>query len=285
MGWRYIEPCCGSASVALALLGARRAILPYQGSKWRFRHAIIDQMAKAGFKGHPSRVELYDIGPWGVVAGCVANGETRAAIVDQLEMMARVDPREVYDALHKHPVPQDPAVYSAQYLFLQRLAFSGKAVGDANGVWASPGFNVSSAMGVAGTDRFGEVKPMVPSLIRVLKGYSELVQTEGVHGDRRAAPAPTIGQVAQPTLVYIDPPYAQGTGYPSGDLDRAGVVSLATAWSSAGATVCVSEGGAVGELVALGWKTKRIYAGRKATSRFRGKQEEWLTMSNSVKQV
>jgi hypothetical protein len=166
---------------------------------------------------------------------------------------------------------------AAEYLFLQRLAYSGKAVGIRDGRWASPGFNTSSAYGLAGTDRFGEVLPMVRGLIRVLRGYSSLGHA-AVGGSQTPAPMPTRA-VTRATVVYLDPPYAGSTLYPNGVLDRGDATALALAWSDAGATVVVSEATALPELVARGWTPVHLYRGRRDESPFRGKQEEWLTIS------
>lgn len=276
MGWQYIEPCCGSAAIALALLGARRSLLPYQGSKWRLRRALLPRLRPFAQSLSPRRVELSDPGPWGVVAPTVLRPELRAGVIERLDFMDRLDPGQVYDALHQHPVPADPVEYSAQYLFLQRLSYSGKAVGEREGCWSSPGFNKSSAYGLAGTERFGRVKPMIPSLIRVLRSYDELLRPEELCGGRRPARAPRH-PVQEETVVYIDPPYAGSTAYPAADLERSEVVALALAWAEAGASVYVSEGEGIDALVARGWRAERVDAGRSDRSRFRGKQQEWLT--------
>ena len=155
----FLELCCGSAALTLHLLGAKRSLLPYQGSKWRFRKQLGALLRANGAQGVPGRVELFDPGPWGTVAGSVIAAGSRAAIIDQLQRMTLLDPREVYDSLHGDPVPEDPVAFSAQYLFLQRLAYSGKAVGVRGGRWSSPGFNSSSAYGLPGTERFGAVRP------------------------------------------------------------------------------------------------------------------------------
>lgn len=79
-------------------------------------------------------------------------------------------------------------------------------------------------------------------------------------------------------VVYIDPPYAGTTPYLH-KLARAEVVDLALRWSAAGALVLVSEAVAVEELVALGWYTSEITAGRRGNARTFGSTREWLTMS------
>jgi hypothetical protein len=278
MGWTYIEPCCGSASTALHLLGARRPLLPYQGAKWRFRREWRAHLDALGFADPPAAIVLGDAGPWGDVAPTVL-GPERPAVIAVLEGLAAEDPRTVYDRLHRHPVPADASRYAAEFLFLQRLAYSGKAVGDPNGCWSSPGFNTSSAYGLAGTDRFGAVKPMIPSLIRVLRSYDDLLPVP-TSGARRPAVAPAC--VDDPTLVYLDPPYAGSTRYPMGDLSRDDVVRIALGWHAAGAVVVVSEGEPIDALVDRGWTASLLNPGRQDTSRFRGKQAEWMTSSPTI---
>jgi hypothetical protein len=261
--------------MTLHLLGARRSLLPYQGSKWRFRKALEPLLQ---LEAPPTEVTLTDPGPWGAVLPVVI-GEARGALIERLEAMAARNAREVYDGLHRQPVSSDAVGFAAEYLFLQRLAFSGKAVGVVDGCWNSPGFNSSSAFGLAGTERFGKVNPMVPSLIRVLRSYD--LRPVRLTGGQRGA-APPDGPLTGPTVVYLDPPYVDSTRYPNGRLSRDEVVSLARAWHQAGARVLISEGEAVSELVAEGWQAVCLTAGRGDrgdTSPFRGKQPEWVTCS------
>lgn len=269
-----VELCAGSASLALHLLGARKALLPYQGSKWRFRKALAALLPEG--TGPVTRLTLTDPGPWGQVLPQVVDPAARAALIAALEALAAEDPRTVYERLNRAPAARAPVRFAAEFLFLQRLAFSGKAVGLVDGCWSSPGFNTSSAYGLPGTARFGKVNPMVPSLIRVLRGYD--LRPVALHGGRRGAAGPP-GPVTETTLVYLDPPYAGSTRYPNGDLDRDAVVGLARAWRDAGAEVWISEGEPIDALVAEGWQAVCLTPGRGDTSPFRGKQAEWVTRS------
>lgn len=279
--WTLVEPCCGSAALSLHLLGARRALLPYQGSKWRFRHSLQARVEALGFTGTPACIQLTDPGPWGHTLAVVLNPARRAALVAQLEGWAQEDPREVYDRTHGAPVARDRVTAAAQHLFLQRLAFSGKAVGTRDGRWSSPGFNTSSAYGLEGTSRFGAVHPMVPSMIRVLESYDRQLDAE-VEIQVRAVPAEAPGELAYDTLVYLDPPYAGTTAYPNGALTRAEVAELAVAWRSAGAAVIVSEQHGI---PLEDWQRQQLYSGRSDTSPFRGKQPEWVTWSGPPRAI
>lgn len=259
-------------------LGATRSLMPYQGSKWRFRHALRQHLRDYGARGFPRRIVLSDGGPWGIASGAVISPESRASIIDRLELLARLEPRAVYDALHGSPAPEDPSEFTAQFLFLQRLSYSGKAVGTRDGRWSSPGFNCSSAYGLPATERFGQVNPMIPSLIRTLRSYNNLRIPERLNGGRALASPPQESCI-EPTFVYIDPPYSSSTDYPDAHMSRDELVQLSQAWRTAGAHVLVSEAEPIVELVKDGWQVKQLYGGRNDTSPFRGKQEEWLTFA------
>lgn len=273
MSYTLVEPCCGSAAFTLHLLGARRAVLSYQGSKWRFRHALQAYAHVLGFRGPPQRVVLTDPGPWGRALGVILDHPARKGLVEALRELAREDPFEVFQGLQGSVTPEESLMFAAEFLFLQRLSFSGKAVGTRNGRWASPGFNKTCAYGVAATSLFGEVRPMLPSLIRTLEAYeAELI--EGVEVVVRHERAQVFNEDQERVLVYLDPPYAGSTSYPDGQMTRAEVVSLAEAWQTRGAAVMISEQHA---LDLPGWQRSRLYSGRGGTSPFHGKQEEWLT--------
>lgn len=275
MTYTLVEPCAGSAAFTLFQLGAPRSLLPYQGSKWRFRHALALAAKELGFEGSPSQVILTDVGPWGVALDVVLRPTTRQDLLRELKQLAGQDPRAVFDQLHGSPAADDPILFTAQFLFLQRLAFSGKAVGlTKHNTWNSPGFNTTSAYGKAATNKFGAILPMVPSLIRVLEGYHLLAPTR-VLATRGEAVRPG-GALDQPTLVYIDPRYENTTAYPNGDIRRDTVVRLAQEWDAAGAKVIISE---QEPIFALDWSYRRLYSGRGDSSKFRGQQEEWITFS------
>lgn len=276
--YSLIELCAGGAALTLHLLGARRALLPYQGGKWRFRHRLSQLIEEAGCRGTPDRVTLYDPSAWGIVSGIVIQSASRHQLIEELEHFAAADPKEVYHRLHDHPVPENPVALAAQFLFLQRLSYSGKAVGIRDGIWKSPGFNSSSAYGIPGTERFGNVSPMIPSLLKTLHSYAVLREPSQFVAHHQRAPSPT-GSCSGPTLVYLDPPYHGSTLYPDGHMARPEVIRLAQEWHRAGASVMISEGEAIPELVAEGWSPEALYKGRDDTSPFRGKQPEWVTLS------
>lgn len=272
MSWTLVEPCCGSFALTLHLLGARRSVVPYQGSKWRLRQVISDQVRLMGFAGAPSLVVLSDAGPWGSVAEIVLRADSRRELIGELRVMSEGDPRSWYDRLHRSAPSRRRVTMAAEFLFLQRLAFSGKAVGLVGGVWVSPGFNLTSAYGKAATEVFGRINPMVPSLIRVLESYTfdpDVVSWQG------PAEARTYGR----SLVYIDPPYAGATGYPCRGMSRYELIAIAEGYAARGSSVIISEAEPV---TVDGWRSAQIGGSRPGDgSPFKCKQEEWLTFRAS----
>ena len=97
-----------------------------------------------------------------------------------------------------------------------------------------------------------------------------------IHPDARTIDPPTL---PPGTVVFIDPPYVNTTGY-AHDLPRAEVVTLARRWAAAGATVAISEAEPIPELVAEGWYSVDITnqrAGQKRT--FSKQQAEHVTLN------
>jgi hypothetical protein len=293
--YTLVERCCGSAALTFHLLGAKRAVVPYQGGKWRYRRELTALLAELGFHGPPSRVVLTDPGPWGRVVRVLLDlphGSRREA-GSILSRLTRTDPRGVYDCLQgAQAAPQDdpsidgPAAFAAEFLFLQRLAHSGKAVGlTPEGKWASPGFNKTSAYGVAATDKFGLVRPMIPALVEVIRAYDRDLPALAAD-DVLTSDGEIAFEAVGPVVEYIDPPYEGTTKYPNGHLDRAEVVALALAAQARGATVLVSEAAPVAELVELverGWTTRCLRAGRSSgASPFKSGKAEWITYTSGA---
>lgn len=270
--WELFEPYCGSGALTLHLLGASRAIVPYQGSKWRLRKTLERVVRDLGFEGRPSRIRITDPGPWSTTLPVVLSAAERAALGRRLEEFAEQDPGELYDEFKGLPVPANRVEFAAQHLFLQRLAFSGKAVGCRDGRWKPPGFNRTSAYGVEATERFGEIRPMIPSLARMIRDL-EIGEAEVV-AEKSCARIPEV--LDRPTLGYLDPPYPESTDYPDGSCSEDEIRGMARGLAEAGAVVVISCGRRPVQIP--GWREERIDEGRRDESPFRGKQPEWITI-------
>ncbi len=99
-----------------------------------------------------------------------------------------------------------------------------------------------------------------------------------IHPDARTLTPPAL---PPGTVVYMDPPYQNTTGY-AHDLPRAEVVTLARRWAAVGATVAISEAEPIPELTADGWHAVRIDGERVGQKRtFSKQQAEWVTLNRA----
>jgi hypothetical protein len=276
-GWTLVEPCCGSASLTLHLLGARQKLVTYQGSKWPWRRQIEALLVRLGYWGPPSSVLLSDAAPWAVaVARTLWDPLAVAAVLEPLVEEGAREPEAVYRRLQGGRVPQDQVQLAAELLWLQRMAWSGKAVGTRHGRWSAPGLNTTSARGAAKTERFGEVKPQGTALLYAVRQLRPFGDVGGLVG--LWDPLVVRGLSERP-MVLLDPNYQDTTGYPDGSLTRAEVLDLAQGYHAAGATVLVCE---AEPLPLPGWRTECLAesVGRGESSfrsRRAGKAAEWVT--------
>jgi hypothetical protein len=288
-----VEPCCGGAALSLYFMGAKNQLVPYQGSKWKLRRKLAGILEERGLTRMVS-CELSDIGPWGDVWKLLLEGH--GWVIEALKRLDDEDPRVVYERLHGHKTPHDwDPEFAAEFLFLQRLAHSGKAVGIREGKWNSPGFNKTSAYGTPGTDNFGEVKPMIPALIRELESGWELPEIKPGASSKpagmvsahfrmmHAANGPFQGV---PLVFFLDPPYRDATRYPGGHMPRSEVVRFARSMHGIGAMVIISEAEPIDALVELdGWEARCLKNPPGHNSPFRAKGAEWVTISPAPKET
>lgn len=270
MSYTLIEGCCGSAALTLHLCGIKKPLIPYQGSKWKYRNYLEKNLRSYGFHGKPDQVKLYDPGPWSQTLNALIKNQD--LVLDVLTDYNKNDPKNVFDSLQNQKVSKDLYEFAGEFLFLQRLSFSGKAVGCKNKIWKSPGFNKTSAYGVKKTSKFGEIKPMIPSIIKVLQDikFNQIPLVDV--GLNLGYPKENVNH----TVVYLDPPYHGSTKYPDGDLSRKEVVDLARAWAHAGARVIISEAEPIKE---LNWTNICLSSGSINQNSFKSKKEEWITIS------
>lgn len=108
----------------------------------------------------------------------------------------------------------------------------------------------------------------------------------GLTGGLPATVAPDARQVDPSTLppgtvVYMDPPYQDTTGY-AHDLPRSQVVELAERWSAAGATVAISEAVGLAADLEGKWFEVDITGERRGQKRtFSRQQREVVTLNRS----
>lgn len=279
IGWTLVEPCCGSAALTLHLLGARRALVPYQGTKWSLRRELEGIVRRLGYWGAPDHAILVDVAPWSAaIAAVLRQRDAVLAALRPLVERGTADPAGLYAELSRAPVPDGQAEMAATLLWLQRMNFSSKAVGAVDGRWRTHGLNTTAAYGRAGTERFGACRPLGPALLDAVEWAPRFGSVAAFVG------APAL-DVVGPTLVYLDPPYHGTTGYPSGTLSRFGVVDAAREWAEQGASVIVSEAQPIAELVADGWEAMELrgpgHAQGRQQFRWATRGSEWVTVWRS----
>lgn len=269
------------------LLGAQNSLLPYQGNKWKYRKKLSELIETHGFIGRPNKVFLNDAGPWGLTWNGIFR--KRRCVIDVLQKLSEEDPKKVFDRLNHALVPTASWQYAAEFLFLQRLSHSGKAVIERNGQWKSPGFNSTSAYGKEGTDRFGEIKPMIPCLIRRLADYEFITEYRpvDVFQSWTNSAVDINWQINHwyydmgKTVAYIDPDYVDTTGY-GASLSREQVVGLAKELAALGAFVIVSEGEAIDALTSEGWQHEFLRKPTSDSKPFQSKKAEVVTHNGHV---
>jgi len=120
---------------------------------------------------------------------------------------------------------------------------------------------------------FGALEPVTAWLPNRVRLSSWPVPVRTFTGSALEVPIP---EDCEGVFCYIDPPYANTTGYQH-DLSRVDVLEVARRWSDAGATVCISE---AEPLELEGWHHVEITSERKGQKRtFSKQQREWLTMN------
>jgi len=291
-----VELCAGSAALTLHLLGMRRQLVPYQGSKWKLRKGL-GQILQDRDHTELSAVFLNDLGPWGCTWQALSDPEQLEWVIAHVRTMDLEKPhiRAHYDRLHKEPIPipmqNAMARFAAEHLFLQRLSINGKAVGtslrEGRECWNSPGFNGTSAHGTAAKASFGAVKPMIPALIRQLEFLRTLTWPKvTISTQQDARTTSTWGDLnvqllagLLPCVVLLDPNYIDSTGYPNGTLSREKVIAIARTWERCAATVLICEAEPIAELVADGWETRCLREPPADTKPFQSKKAEWVTIS------
>jgi hypothetical protein len=299
--WAYIDPFCGSGAVPLALLGYSEPIVPYQGSKWKWRRELLALFAHVGFSGLPRTLWLNDIGPWGCTLPYLLKGKWHE-VAGELTVCAALRPGEStlgdrYRTIVSQPVPGTDAQRAARHLFLQRLSFSGKPVGwrkrGRGRSWITHGFNPTSAYGKPKTGRFGAIRPQVPALVQRLQRlgweqprpetaacvprFGAALAKEWLSGLASGWTPFAESQDFSRVLLYLDPPYAGTTGYCPDDPALAEVDHLARTWAEYGATVVVSGPAIPSSLLSSSWHSEPLNERRRGESPFKSTSTEWVT--------
>lgn len=265
--YTLVELAAGSAALARWLLGAPK-LVSYQGGKQGYASAIAETL---GLEVAPSRVVLVDPGPWGEAWAAMVSAQDISYVADILSAWSNMPDRDLWGSLREDP-PTNACERAAGFLFLQAREWGGKPAG-----WAqTAGFKPEEypAHWNTPTRHAGRWDNPRPVLIERLRKLAEVWPScVEVHHSRAENVAPSM---VGPTVVYIDPPYQEATGY-ADDWSRESVLTSALSWHEAGAEiVAVSEAEVLGLPSASSYNITRSRVGQ---HRVRSKQKtEILTV-------
>lgn len=250
MNWadrdEFWDVCCGSGAMTLEAV----------------KRGIFD----------PHEITMVDRGPWGLLWKSVGEGTFNLRRFKVLLLGIPEDPDKIRDYL-KGLASEPTSVEDAPYIFLilQAGSFGGSAIDYRHdGTWDTGGFR-SYWKPTATSKRRSPVNPMMPMPTTLHDRMSEIVQNmKGVRGiwgfaDREFP-------VGCP-LVYIDPPYAESSGY-AHTLDLEDYL-LKLRKTAADPRVYVSEGR---PLPGTNWCLSKGQAKGGMNGRRRNAKAEWLTL-------
>lgn len=184
----FCDLCCGSGAVTLTLLNS-------------------------GFK--PTDILMVDSGPYGLFWESIANKTFDLHLFRNFIKSIPSDPKLICDHLKQlssYPCPVADRVYV--FLILQAGSFGGKSIGLKDGKWTNTSFRRYWEP-KSGCNRKSHVNSMMPMPETLYKRVENIVN----HCSGIEAYCSSIATVKLPSkaVLYIDPPYASTTGYPTRD--------------------------------------------------------------------
>jgi hypothetical protein len=267
----FVELCCRMASVSLRLQGGprSRALLPVSGSKAGYADAILAIMGLTPGQGADAIV-LVDADEdvmrlWRLVLA--GQAPAVAAIVRAWQAE---EARALWDRLRAEPPPAEEPAAVARWLYL--LSRRRRGLDDGGFVpevrRGDPRRGPDCINGYSG----GPPRGLLASRLEALS----LPGAQAHRHDLEAGLPSCLPDDLTGAIVYLDPPYADATGYTHA-LSREAVLAVAREAAERGAAVYVSE---AAPLDLPGWHPLEITATRTGQARtFSAQQAEWLTCS------
>ena len=186
---KFYDLCCGSGAITLELIN--RGI-------------------------HPSNITMVDSGVFGAFWSSVANNKFDMKIFEQ-EINKLPDTPEIQGYLQKlSNIPVDLNLLEYHYLLLQSGSFGSKQIYIENSKWKNNSFR-SYWLPTETSNRKSPVNPMMPMPSTLYDRVRNIV--EHIGGDINAINM-DISKIQwhfdKNSIVYIDPPYKNTTGYGNG---------------------------------------------------------------------
>jgi len=185
---KFYDLCCGSGAISIELIN--RGV-------------------------NAENITMVDKSVWGLFWQQVGNGEFSTDVfkfyIDDIPKdITKI--KEYAEQMSRRPANEglfNNIVY--KYLILQACSFGGKAVWEEGNEWKSPSFR-SYWMPTATSNRRSHVNPMMPMpeplFNRVEQIIAKMEGVTGYHADVR-----DIIEIESDSIVYIDPPYKNTSGY------------------------------------------------------------------------
>ena len=298
----WVEPCAGSAAVALRLVGGPYANPPIgmMGGKRGYARVILGVLGLRQGQGADG-VVLADAGPWAAVWRVLTSPGGADAVAGVIRAWEGEEPRALWERLRAEgwgdlTTPEEVARWSytdgncsplGQYRE-RRWDDSGAAQLPASvlasrvsacarwlvcGAWAFRAGEPDS--GFVGDATFTIEKGRRPTA-GDLSNPPRWPVPVSVYGDARAIPIPAD---CTGVYVYADPSYRGTTGYAS-NIYAEDLREYLLEWSRRGAVVAISEARPLVELMGDGWQVVKIDGERRGQKRTFSKQrDEYLTIN------
>ena len=262
----FAELCAGTAALSLRLHGGKNARPPVSrmGNKQGYAAAILRTLGLRSGSGAARYLWCEPDDGCRLLLTSYKDAELRSKAAAIIRGWKDEDPRALWERLRAEGPVKAPPVDPREVARLVML--SG---------WSVKGSNLASVFfrgphGVSSGDHERRALT-IPGAATRLSPLPTLPAS--ILPDARAVDPPRL---PPGSVVYIDPPYVNTTGY-AHDLGREAVCEIAERWASAGAWVVISEAEPLAE---LGWHQVEITGERVGQKRtFSKQQREYLTMS------
>ena len=263
----FAELCAGTSALSLRLHGGKNARPPVSrmGNKQGYAAAILRCLGLRSGSGAARYLWCEPDDGCRLLLTSYTDADLRSKAAEIIRSWADQDPRKLWERLRAEgPVkspPVDPREVARWLTVTGNCAFNSDP-------WRSHKSGGRGAFDAIHGDGNGRDIAKFASSLSTLPTLPASILP-----DARAVDPP---QLPPGSVVYIDPPYVNTTGY-AHDLGREAVCELAERWASAGAWVVISEAEPLAE---LGWHQVEITGERVGQKRtFSKQQREYLTMS------
>jgi len=263
----FAELCAGTAALSLRLHGGKNARPPVSrmGNKQGYAAAILRTLGLRSGSGAARYLLCEPDDGCRLLLTSYTDADLRNKAAEIIRGWKDEDPRALWERLRAEGPVKAPPVDPREVARWIRLVTANRLIN------VGPDFkNTGQGGSTHGGDAFCT---SIPELLDAMDRVPVDPLPAAIAPDARAVDPP---QLPPGSVVYIDPPYVNTTGY-AHDLGRDAVCELAERWASAGAWVVISEAEPLAE---LGWHQVEITGERVGQKRtFSKQQREYLTMS------